>query len=996
MLDFSMKAKGQNSIKPFWSWNDRLEKNELEKQIVQMKNNGIDGFFMHARGGLKTEYMSDEWFEMIGACLDKADELGMHAWAYDENGWPSGFGDGLVPALGHEHQQKYLQYAVWDEEKESGTERNRKIFNEYIIAMYQRAEDGFHLTETLENGVYVFYYEVNPYYVDVFNRETIAQFLKLTYEKYYERFKERFGSSLQGFFTDEPQFHVSPWSLVFPEEFKKAYGYDLKSVLPMLFFEEAGYEAVRNDFQEMVSRLFRENFIKQMYDWCTEHNCKLTGHMMSENNLHSQMCTTNGVMACYEYFHEPGMDHLRRKIASPQQPKQLGSVAAQLGRKTLTETFALCGWDVSLNELKWIAQWQYVNGVTSLCPHLEGYSIRGTRKRDYPASLFTQLPWFDAVYRDFAKYFTTLGALLDEGTDIAPLLVIHPMHSAYILHDSSKSEELLEYSKRFEAFTMELNDAHILHHYGDEIVMEHHARVQERQDSVSLIVGKCEYRAVLLPNLINLTDKTVKLLSEFAKKGGGIYAIGALPFLENGRKTATINKLCGYVKLCKDLGELKRKCPQTVLVDIIAKEGDGIAVHLNAKEMADGGKLLYLVNNILQNQEVILQIKGEYEVWYVDILKDCKRRLSAEIKNGKTVLNMKFAEYGSTVLLLYEGGSDFASKEQEKVNIILDKKFNIISCDDNAITLDKCTYRIDGGVWQPEIAVINLQNKLLELQKPCHVDMQFPFQIGETFAFESVKLCMEVPEKFKVAVNGVPYNFKDSGMFIDHTIRQSNIGDYLKVGSNTISLSCDFTQSPEVYYAKCTPEVHESVRNKLTYDTELESIYLIGKFGVHMEEEYTIGERRCLHGGQHFELVKLVNNVDITEITHQGFWFFSGKMVLSQKVSLYKAEGKQYVISLKHLNAPAAQVYVNGTFAGNMIFAPFELDVTELLKDGENVVTIVMLSGNRNLLGPHHKPEGESYSVGPDSFSNKIGWTDNKSLPPWTDNYNFVLFGCEL
>ena len=46
-----------NKIKPFWSWNDRLEKEELIKQIELMKKSGIEGFFMHARGGLKTEYM---------------------------------------------------------------------------------------------------------------------------------------------------------------------------------------------------------------------------------------------------------------------------------------------------------------------------------------------------------------------------------------------------------------------------------------------------------------------------------------------------------------------------------------------------------------------------------------------------------------------------------------------------------------------------------------------------------------------------------------------------------------------------------------------------------------------------------------------------------------------------------------------------------------------------------------------------------------------------
>ena len=40
---------------PFWSWNDTLDKDELVRQVEWMNDNGIGGFFMHARGGLKTE-----------------------------------------------------------------------------------------------------------------------------------------------------------------------------------------------------------------------------------------------------------------------------------------------------------------------------------------------------------------------------------------------------------------------------------------------------------------------------------------------------------------------------------------------------------------------------------------------------------------------------------------------------------------------------------------------------------------------------------------------------------------------------------------------------------------------------------------------------------------------------------------------------------------------------------------------------------------------------
>ena len=76
---------------PFWSWNNRLEKDKLIRQIGDMQSAGCGGFIIHARTGLTTEYLSEEWFSLVEACLDEAKKRGMHAWIYDENGWPSGF-----------------------------------------------------------------------------------------------------------------------------------------------------------------------------------------------------------------------------------------------------------------------------------------------------------------------------------------------------------------------------------------------------------------------------------------------------------------------------------------------------------------------------------------------------------------------------------------------------------------------------------------------------------------------------------------------------------------------------------------------------------------------------------------------------------------------------------------------------------------------------------------------------------------------------------------
>ena len=85
---------------PFWSWNERLQPEELARQARDMQAHGMGGFFMHSRDGLETVYMGTEWMECIRETVRVAKETGMGAWLYDEDRWPSGAAGGLVPARG--------------------------------------------------------------------------------------------------------------------------------------------------------------------------------------------------------------------------------------------------------------------------------------------------------------------------------------------------------------------------------------------------------------------------------------------------------------------------------------------------------------------------------------------------------------------------------------------------------------------------------------------------------------------------------------------------------------------------------------------------------------------------------------------------------------------------------------------------------------------------------------------------------------------------------
>jgi hypothetical protein len=81
---------------PFWSWNTKLDPDQLCRQIDVMKKMGLGGFHMHSRTGMNTPYLSDAFMAAVKACVEKAEREEMLAWLYDEDRWPSGTAGGLV------------------------------------------------------------------------------------------------------------------------------------------------------------------------------------------------------------------------------------------------------------------------------------------------------------------------------------------------------------------------------------------------------------------------------------------------------------------------------------------------------------------------------------------------------------------------------------------------------------------------------------------------------------------------------------------------------------------------------------------------------------------------------------------------------------------------------------------------------------------------------------------------------------------------------------
>ncbi len=903
-MDFKNVEKKYRPI-PFWSWNEKLDTKETARQIDLMDKAGMGGFFMHARGGLQTGYMSDEWFDNVSVCSEETKKRGMQAWAYDENGWPSGSANGEVCKLGEEYCQKFLKM----EKGEKHTETT--------IANY----NGYH-----------FYYTVNHSYIDVLNPKAVAEFIKKAYIPYYKKY----GTDIKSFFTDEPQMHGFDvvWSFEFPKEYKSRYGEELLPHLLELFIKTGDYKNTRIKFWKMATDLFSQNYAKQIYDFCDERGLKFTGHLNGEESLFSQMGNVGSAMPHYEYFHIPGIDWLGRNIFRCLTPYCVGSAAAQTGKKqVITESYALCGHNVSFGELKAIYEWQMMYGVNLLCQHLQGYSIRGIRKRDYPPAMYIQQPWWNE-YNHFIDAVSLESKLFCEGKTECDILLLLPMTTAWSLRNADRSEENLiwELNDKLLDEIDELNKRHLIFHLGDETLIERHGRIENGK----FIIGCQSYDKVIkMPDTI-LFENTEKLLNDFTNQGGMVYST---------------------------------------------------ACDIEANSITDNPEILYTKRVFDEfNMHYFLNITNKPQLLITKV--DSKR---LDIITGDTIpFNGKYTlqPNESIAILEYPHTSKSFAEEKSLTSLIPEGKWKIKNCTPNAITLDRCDYYFDGELMEKDAYVLDIQTKACDLGHKVNICCDWYIEVE--YVPNEIYLAIETPEIFDIKVNDISIDKTPIGNFVDKSIIKIDISKYIKTGLNKITTICDFEQSDKTYkeYAKCVG--FEGIKNKFSYDMEIEPIYLVGSFAVKDKAVIEKLDRNAERMKKGFSITQMPNEIYLDEIQRQGFRFFAGEITLTKKISIEDTD-KQINISKKGINA--IKIKINDGSQHILLWDPLKVDISNELKKGENEIEITLINNLRNLMGPHHLEEGESYHVGPASFYryNPIwhGW------PPavWNDDYCFVETG---
>lgn len=942
---------------PFWSWNDKLEPDELRRQIREMKKAGIGGFFMHARGGLMTEYMGEDWMKAVEASIDEAEKQNMDAWCYDENGWPSGFA-GMKLLEDPANLAHYLTY-------------EERAFDPAALACY-RVADGRIVRVYRDDGegCLCVYDRVNASVVDILNPDVVKKFIDETHEKYYERFGKDFGKVMAGFFTDEPQYFrwETAYSPMVQSIYRGRYGEDILDELGALFLDCMEARRLRFRYWRLMNELFTENFAGQIYKWCAAHDCMLTGHAIEERDLFGQMIACAGIMPFYEYEHIPGMDWLGREIDTEIAPRQVFSVAQQLGKKhVLTETFACAGWDVTPKELKRIAEWQYVNGVNLMCQHLYPYSIRGQRKRDYPAFYSEHNPW-TTQFRHFNDYFTRLGYLLAESREEAEVAVIHPIHSAYFDYDRHDRGTIAALEKKCATLAERLGAANIGHHYVDERLLEKYGSVEGDR----LVMGNCAYKYVVIPDMEGLDGSTVELLDEFLLNGGKMWLQGACPAYVDGEEVEL-----GYASNVR-FDDMKNPACQI--------SNATTEVRSTLRRSAEGD-FLYAVN---------LSKTVEYDVEYrvraaglsrLNLETEKTEKVFFKKDGAYVVIAIKFAP-GESVVLLLDGAASAEAPEKPKKLKALPVEFEIVGADKNSLTLDRARLSYDGKEYTDEMPVMAISDRLLRQRTNRTVFLKYAFTVEEL----PVSLFVEAERMGAKAVslNGEALDLGGVGE-IDRSDVAADILGKVRIGENELTFEIEYAQPEHVY--RVFNGVYydhdggtESLVNCLSYETDIEAVYLRGDFGVTAVLEKGEKNTRISRDGK-FCVVRAEKRVRADMLLESGYPFFSGAMTLRARI---EATGEETRLKLSGRWA-VAKVKV-GERETVVMFSD-AADISGMLKPGVNDVEITLICARRNTLGPFHfAPDPEPYGVSPDTFSLYGTWKDGKS-EKYADRYAFAFFG---
>jgi len=565
--------------------NHRLDPEELNWQMEEFARQGYHGVYAHARAGMLTPYMSEEWWQALDTMMEACRRTGLEFWIWDEDYFPSGLCGGRVVWTDAGLAARQLDFTVarvdgdrpvevdfapglllrafaieakpdgsfgeWtDVTRFCGTRRQRwgeryllhraysPLINRVGHPHWRTAMDDnrFALVWTPPSpGEYLIsaalVRNLQTTHPDLLRPEGIELFLQLSHQQYADRYPGPMGTLIRGAFTDEPSPGAwgFPWTARLPEEFRADHGYDLLDHLPHLATDlDDRSPMVRHHYRLTQHRLQKAHYCEQIGRWCREHRVEFVGHLTRTEWLSLVALWWPNELRCYEPLDIPCADPLGASEGSPDAAAyhtglKVASSAAHLFGKAQagSDCVAVTGDETSLRDLKYHFDYQMVLGINHFTVHGLSYSLDGPRKDEVPPSIFYQHTQWPRM-GTLLDHVSRTAEELTGGRHLCELALLYPSTSLACQATPERDWMLIEDEPLIHALVEQL-----LSHQRDFDFIDEVA-VQQADEQGQL--GTPEpYRTIILPHLRYIDGATAEGLLRFARGGGRVIAVGRMP-----------------------------------------------------------------------------------------------------------------------------------------------------------------------------------------------------------------------------------------------------------------------------------------------------------------------------------------------------------------------------------------------------------------------------------------------------------------------------------
>ncbi|NQV34779.1 MAG: hypothetical protein HQ515_18950, partial [Phycisphaeraceae bacterium] len=496
-------------------------------------------------------------FKMYGIALNKAKELGMTMCIYDEYGFPSGSagainGDG-IPRFANrfpdhtvkrldKHEQDMTGPGLYAAEIPAG-----RLMS--IVAMDMETMKRVDLTGRVKDGkvtwsvpkgtwkvmIFVCVKDGDPN-VDYLDPEGVEHFVQMTHQQYYNRFKEHFGSTIDGTFNDEPTMYRAKgrmWTGAFNEKFAVKHGFDPAPFYPALWYEIGPKtSAARNYLFGFRSELYATGFPKVIQDWCDQHGIAATGHQDQEEVV-NPVSVAGDLMLCFKHQDIPGVDKIGGNRPAERFYKVISSAAYNWDKAlVMSETYGAMG-DISWQTMYHVAMEQYTKGINQLIPHAVWYD-------DKKVTFKPELSWRHKKYAgelpQYNTYMSRLNVMLqNHGRHIADIAVLYPIATLQGSHHldgklghykGGVAVPEADYVDVGELLATEVGRDYTFIH---PEVLDEKCRVTGRSLVLENPINHETYRVVIMPGHKTISWSNLKKIKAFYDQGGKVIATGTLP-----------------------------------------------------------------------------------------------------------------------------------------------------------------------------------------------------------------------------------------------------------------------------------------------------------------------------------------------------------------------------------------------------------------------------------------------------------------------------------